>query len=93
MFQTKLFLLVGQIAQETKMTFSTHPPDGMLLGLPPLVLEVHTEIQPCPWWVHPVLAHRFVCFREKMHFEDKRLKTWRCLENLGQEASIWTTPL
>lgn len=48
MFQTKLFLLVGQIAQETKMTFSTHPPDGMLLGLPPLVLEVHAEIQPCP---------------------------------------------
>ena len=42
MFQMKLFLLVGQIAQETKMTFSTHPPAG-LLGLPPLVLEVHTD--------------------------------------------------
>lgn len=34
-FQMELFLLVGQIAQETKMTFSTHPPAGVLLRLPP----------------------------------------------------------
>lgn len=28
-----------------------------------------------------------------MHFEHRRLKTWRCLENLGQEDSICATPV
>lgn len=52
----ELFLLVGQIAQETKMTFSTHQPARVLLRLPAFCWK-HTErYSPSPdgctqsWW-------------------------------------------
>lgn len=97
--QMELFHLVGEITWDIKMTFFN------LLACQDVVRDHNwgcrslrckhawRDATLTPTGTFILLVCRFGFFWEKLHFEHKRPKAWRCLENLGQEAWIWITPL
>lgn len=93
--EMELLLLVREITRDIKMTFLNPSAcwgvvRANIWGCHWLLLK-HTwrSAALTPMRAFFLLVYRLVSFRDKLNFEHKRLKAWRCLENLGQGVWIW----